>query len=339
MDLTTNACALARARAGEGPSLIEAFTYRMGAHTTSDDPTRYRIVPRDVNAHLFEVDCTVDDPAASGQRFVLPSWTPGSYLIREFARHVVAARATSGGRPVAIAKTAKDTWLASPCAGPLTVTIDVYAYDLSVRTAYLDPSRGYFNGTSVFLCPEGRAHASCTVEIVAPRDPSAAHWRVATTLSREGAAPWGFGLYGARDYESLAFGGYFWGIGDAGSFHALCMNDGTGWTREAKCIGGYIMQDGEMASLVSGRRTVLDYGQFGPAKVRFEGTDTLGRSMEATGSIDPGLVFTGYTDHTVVWSLTEWLWNGATYWGDNQEFCPDEPFRQMARGEIRMGEG
>ena len=126
--------------------------------------------------------------------------------------------------------------------------------------------------------------------------------------------------YGARDYESLAFGGYFWGIGDAGSFHALCMNDGTGWTREAKCIGGYIMQDGEMASLVSGRRTVLDYGQFGPAKVRFEGTDTLGRSMEATGSIDPGLVFTGYTDHTVVWSPTEWLWNGATYWGDNQEF-------------------
>jgi predicted metalloprotease with PDZ domain len=105
---------------------------------------------------------------------VLPSWTPGSYLIREFARHVVAARATSGGRPVAIAKTAKDTWLAAPCAGPLTVTIDVYAYDLSVRTAYLDPSRGYFNGTSVFLCPEGRAHAPCTVEIVAPRDPSAA---------------------------------------------------------------------------------------------------------------------------------------------------------------------
>ena len=167
------------------------------------NPTRYRIVPRDANAHLFEVDCTVDDPAVSGQRFVLPSWTPGSYLIREFARHVVAVRAASGGLPVAIAKTAKDTWLAAPCAGPLTVTIDVYAYDLSVRTAYLDPSRGYFNGTSVFLCPEGRAHVPCTVEIVAPRDPSAARWRVATTLSREGAAPWGFGLYGARDYDEL----------------------------------------------------------------------------------------------------------------------------------------
>jgi len=166
-------------------------------------PTRYRIAPRDVHAHLFEVDCTIDDPAASGQRFALPSWTPGSYLIREFARHVVSARATSGGRPVGIRKVAKDTWQTVPCTGPLTVTLDVYAYDLSVRTAYLDAARGYFNGTSVFLCPEDRAGAPCTVEIVAPREPSAARWRVATTLPREGAAPWGFGIYGARDYDEL----------------------------------------------------------------------------------------------------------------------------------------
>ena len=75
--------------------------------------------------------------------------------------------------------------------------------------------------------------------------------------------------FGARDYELLSFGGYFWGIGDGGSFHALCMNEGTGWTREAKCIGGYIMRDGEMASMVSGRRSVLEYGRFGPAKVPF----------------------------------------------------------------------
>lgn len=140
--------------------------------------------------------------------------------------------------------------------------------------------------------------------------------------------------YGTRDYESLARGGYFWGIADEGSFHALCMGAGT----QARCIGGYIMRDGEMASLVSGTRTVLDYGALGPAKVRFEGTDTLGRSMVAHGTIDPGLVFTGYTDHTVVWSLTRWDWDGTTYWGDNQEFCPDDTFRRIARGEIALGD-
>ena len=159
-----------------------------------------------------------------------------------------------------------------------------------------------------------------------------AEWRVDCHAMRDTS-------YGVRDYESLAFGGYFWGIAEHSSFHALCMNSGPGWSREADCIGGYIMQGGAMASLVSGKRTVLEYGEFGPARVVFEGTDALGRSMTAAGTIDPGLVFTGYTDHTVVWSLAEWDWNGVTHWGDNQEFCPAEPFRQMARGEIALGDG
>ena len=145
--------------------------------------------------------------------------------------------------------------------------------------------------------------------------------------------------YGAREYESLASGGYFWGIAEHSSFHALCMTTGDGLGREANCIGGYIMQDGEMASMASGKRTVLEFGQFGPSKVLFEGTDKLGRSMRATGTIDPGLVFTGYTDHTVVWSLAEWDWDGVTHWGDNQEFKPAEPFRQIARGELKLGGG
>ncbi len=140
--------------------------------------------------------------------------------------------------------------------------------------------------------------------------------------------------YGARDYESLAIGGYFWGISADSSFHALCMGHGT----HAECIGGYIMKDGEMSSLVSGRREVIEWGEHAPAKVVFEGTDKLGRTMKATGKIDPGLIFTGYTDHTVHWSLAEWDWDGVTHWGDNQEFSPDERFRLIARGEKKLGE-
>jgi hypothetical protein len=83
---------------------------------------------------------------------------------------------------------------------------------------------------------------------------------------------------------------------------------------------------------------VLEFGEFGPAKVLFDGTDKLGRSISATGTIDPGLVFTGYTDHTVVWSLAEWDWDGTVHWGDNQEFKPAEPFRRLARGELKLGD-
>lgn len=140
--------------------------------------------------------------------------------------------------------------------------------------------------------------------------------------------------YGARDYESLARGGYFWGISENSSFHALCMGAG----REAKSIGGFIWKDGQLGSLVSGRREVLEWGEHGPSRVAFSGTDTLGRTMQATGTYDPGLIFTGYTDHTVVWSLAEWDWDGITHWGDNQEFCPAETFRRIARGEIKVDE-
>ncbi|MEO8484849.1 MAG: peptidase M61 [Betaproteobacteria bacterium] len=166
-------------------------------------PIRYRIAPRRPSAHLFEVDCTVDDPAPDGQRFVLPSWIPGSYLIREFARHVVAARAQTPGGPVRLDKVAKDTWRAAPCVGPLTVTIDVYAYDVSVRTSYLDATRGYVNGANVFLLPQGRAGAPCTIDLVAPVHAEGARWRVATTLARDGAAPWGFGRYRAASHDEL----------------------------------------------------------------------------------------------------------------------------------------
>ncbi len=165
--------------------------------------TRYRIVPLDPQAHLFEVACTVATPDPAGQRLRLPAWIPGSYVIREFARHFVSVRASANGAPVALAKEAKDVWRASPCAGALTVTAEVYAADLSVRTAYLDVARGYFNGPSVFLCPEGRERAPCVLEIAAPADPACRNWRVATSLQRAEAAPWSFGTYRADDYDAL----------------------------------------------------------------------------------------------------------------------------------------
>lgn len=140
---------------------------------------------------------------------------------------------------------------------------------------------------------------------------------------------------GPYDTERWPTGGYFWGIGETGAFLTLCL----GKRREAKTMGGFLLRDGEMASLASGRRTVLEYGRFGPSRIRFEGTDVLGRTIAATGEVDPGLVFTGYTDHTVIWSQTRWQAEGASFLGDNQEFYPSEDFRRIVRGEIELGGG
>ncbi|HWD35219.1 MAG TPA: peptidase M61, partial [Casimicrobiaceae bacterium] len=163
----------------------------------------YEIAAHDVHAHLFEVRCTVPRPAPDGQCFRLPAWIPGSYLIREFARQFSAVRAEAGGAPIAIHKVSKDTWRSAPTSPPLTVIALVYAFDLSVRTAYLDATRGYFNGPAVFLCPDGHEREACTLDIVPPEGDAYARWRVATTLAAETVDARGFGRYRAASYDDL----------------------------------------------------------------------------------------------------------------------------------------
>jgi predicted metalloprotease with PDZ domain len=170
---------------------------------TEAQPVRYRIVPKDPAAHLYEVACTVSDPDPGGQAFRLPAWIPGSYLIRDFSRHVVSHRAEADGHPVALTKVDKQTWRCEPVAAPLTFTYEVYAWDLSVRAAHLDEGHAYFNGPSVFVYPLGREDRPCRVEIEPARGVAADGWRVATTLRRAGAEPWGFGTYAAESYDAL----------------------------------------------------------------------------------------------------------------------------------------
>jgi predicted metalloprotease with PDZ domain len=168
-------------------------------------PIRYSIVPKQPAAHLFEVTVTVTDPDPSGQRFMLPVWIPGSYMVREFARNIVTLRAFSdAGRKVRIEKTDKQTWQAAPVSGALTLRYEVYAWDLSVRAAHLDDTTGFFNGTSVFLAAVGHEEAQCVVDIQKPAGADYRSWRVATALPEgRGTKRYGFGEYRAQNYDEL----------------------------------------------------------------------------------------------------------------------------------------
>jgi predicted metalloprotease with PDZ domain len=169
-------------------------------HTT---PIHYRVLPQHPEAHLFEVTCSLAEPDSEGQRFALPAWIPGSYLIRDFARHVVAIRAQSGRRALPIAKLDKHTWALAPCPGPLTVTMQVYAWDLSVRGAHLDTSHAFFNGCALFLRALGHEHRPCNVDILRPTGARYRGWQVATSMPRKSAPAHGFGTYCAADYDEL----------------------------------------------------------------------------------------------------------------------------------------
>ena len=142
---------------------------------------RYQVRLLDLHAHLFRVTLSVAEPAAL-QRLSLPVWIPGSYLVREFSKNLQRLRAHQGSREVALTQLDKCSWQAEcDSRKPLLLSYEVYAFDNSVRTAWLDASRGFFNGSSLFLQVQGQEQAPHKLELLA--DKSASDWQVATGLA------------------------------------------------------------------------------------------------------------------------------------------------------------
>ena len=164
-------------------------------------PLHYRIEPANLHAHLFRITLTIPRPAA-GQEVALPVWIPGSYLVREFAKNLQKLTARQGRQPVALRQLDKARWR-TDCTDrqALVLEYEVYALDNSVRTAWLDADRGFFNGTSLCLQVMGQAHQPHELTVVSTR--ATKGWRVATGLPPVDADARGFGRYRAADYDSL----------------------------------------------------------------------------------------------------------------------------------------
>ena len=162
---------------------------------------RYTVTPADPRAHLFAVSCHVVEPDPKGQVFRLPSWIRGSYLVRDFAKHIVEISAVSGGQPLAFERLDKRSLRCAPTREPVTLNYTVYAYDESVRKAFLDTRRGFFNGSSLFYCPAGMENSPVELELKKPLDPECARWRVATAMTPINIDANGFGAYRAANYE------------------------------------------------------------------------------------------------------------------------------------------
>jgi predicted metalloprotease with PDZ domain len=164
---------------------------------------RYSIRPLNAAAHLFEVRLTVANPDSEGQVFAMPAWIPGSYMIRDYARHVVAICAEADGVGLSLKKLDKSRWRTAPTERAVTLILEIYAHDESVRGAHLDMTHAYFNGPCVFPAVVGQEDVECKIDIVATELPEAKNWRVATSMNRAGAEPYGFGNYVAKDYAEL----------------------------------------------------------------------------------------------------------------------------------------
>ena len=162
----------------------------------------YRVEVLSLQAHLFAITLEIDRPALT-QRLTLPVWIPGSYLVREFSQHLQNLQARQGEQPLDVRQLDKHRWeVETDGQRTLTVRCEIYAFDASVRTAYLDSTRGFFNATSLCLMVQGREQEAHTLDIARGQAP--ADWRLATGLSAVETDELGFGRYLAANYDELA---------------------------------------------------------------------------------------------------------------------------------------
>ncbi len=151
--------------------------------------------------HLIEVSITFR--AEPQQKIWLPTWIPGSYLIREFAKHVerVSACSSENSQAIKLQKISKNQWqLDNQESTDIEVKYQVYAYDLSVRGAYIDNERLYVNPAAVCMGIGGQENQPIELHLNIPQ--GLAHFTLATGLSVLTNSDTAYQL-GAKNYAEL----------------------------------------------------------------------------------------------------------------------------------------
>jgi predicted metalloprotease with PDZ domain len=168
----------------------------------------YSIQIQNAAAHCFSVSLQFATQPGERIGLSLPTWIPGSYMIREFSRNITEIDARAGQSNVAIAKTSKNRWELTALSDSIEIRYVVYAWDFSVRAAHLDQTHGFFNNTSLCISVDGRTDQPCQLTINAPTEqslgsPNFSKWKLATTLQKQKVQANGFGTYIASNYDDL----------------------------------------------------------------------------------------------------------------------------------------
>ena len=149
--------------------------------TTPQTQICYQVAMPQPNSHLFEVTLTVSDWQQEKLDLKMPVWTPGSYLVREYARNIqdFVAENSSNRKALSSQKISKNHWqISTKECTEITVNYRVFANELTVRTNHLDATHGYFNGAALFFFIPGLEQQAIKVKIVPPQP----DWQVITTL-------------------------------------------------------------------------------------------------------------------------------------------------------------
>ena len=167
---------------------------------------QYTVWPADLHSHRYRVKLQIAKPDPEGQVLQMPAWIPGSYLIRDFSKQIESLEAYSTGpnkKKLSLERINNDQWRLPKISGPVEVLSTVYAYDPSVRAAYLDTERAFFNASSLCLEVKSQEHLACSLAITPPEKGSTDRWTVQTSLRIAKTDARGFGFYLAKNYDDL----------------------------------------------------------------------------------------------------------------------------------------
>ena len=173
---------------------------------TADLPAiQYTVWPADLHGHRYQVKLHIAAPNPQGQVLQMPAWIPGSYLIRDFSKQIesIEAYSISAKKKLPLERIDNDQWRLPKINSAIEVITTVYAYDSSVRAAYLDTERGFFNASSLCLEVIGQHDLPCSLALAAPEASFADHWSVQTSLRAAKTDERGFGFYLAQNYDDL----------------------------------------------------------------------------------------------------------------------------------------
>jgi predicted metalloprotease with PDZ domain len=166
---------------------------------------QYTVWPADLHGHRYQVKLQIANPNPEGQVLQMPAWIPGSYLIRDFSKQIESIEAYSVGskKKLPLERIDNDQWRLPKTNGAIEVITTVYAFDSSVRAAYLDTERGFFNASSLCLGVKGQENLACSLAIAPPEGGFTDHWSVETGLRAAKTDERGFGFYLAQNYDDL----------------------------------------------------------------------------------------------------------------------------------------
>lgn len=146
--------------------LITLFMNVKATNVASSVRINYQVTFPEALAHYVNVEMTIVGLSQNGVDVKMPVWTPGSYLVREFAKNVEGFTAESNGTALTAYKTDKNTWhIANGNHSDIKITYRVYCFEISVRTSFIDAAHGFLSTSGLFMYPAGMLNEPSQIHI------------------------------------------------------------------------------------------------------------------------------------------------------------------------------